>query len=104
VTAPEPAPPAVRRSGSYQASKEELAKRFRRVIGQICGIAQMVEDERYCPEVLTQLSAAAAALDKIGYILLHDHVRHCVAEGIERGEGDAYMEELMTVIQRFTGR
>jgi DNA-binding FrmR family transcriptional regulator len=54
--------------------------------------------------VLVQLSAAIAALEKIGYILLRDHVQHCVADGITRGEGDAYLDELMATIRRFSGR
>ncbi len=90
--------------GSYQASKADLLRRFNRLNGQIAGIAQMVEDERYCPEVLTQLSAAIAALEKIGFILLRDHVQHCVADGVSAGEGDAYLDELIATIQRFSGR
>ena len=90
--------------GSYQASKDELLVRFNRVTGQLEGIRAMVDDERYCPEVLTQLSAAIAALEKIGFILLRDHIQHCVAEGIEEGRGDEYMDELMATVQRFAGR
>ena len=90
--------------GSYQASKEDLLKRFHRLNGQIVGIEQMVENERYCPEVLIQLSATIAALEKIGYILLRDHVRFCVTDGINRGEGDAYLDELMATIRQFSGR
>jgi CsoR family transcriptional regulator, copper-sensing transcriptional repressor len=90
--------------GSYQASKEDLLLRFNRLNGQISGISQMVEEERYCPEVLTQLSAAIAALEKIGFILLRDHVKHCVADGIKAGDGDAYLDELIATIQRFSGR
>ena len=97
-------PSPMKSRGSYQASKDELLARFARVNGQVTGIAQMVEDERYCPEVLVQLSAAVSALQKIGYILLRDHVGHCVAEGIAAGEGDAYLDELMSTIQRFGGR
>jgi DNA-binding FrmR family transcriptional regulator len=99
-----PAHAALRQRGRYQADKDELLTRFRRVNGQISGIAGMVEEERYCPEVLTQLSAAIAALEKIGYILLRDHVRYCVSEGISAGEGEAYLDELMATIQRFSGR
>ncbi|MHB8718412.1 MAG: metal-sensitive transcriptional regulator [Candidatus Dormibacteria bacterium] len=109
-----PAPPSPARSpqrraplksrGSYQASKADLLRRFRRLNGQIDGIAQMVEEERYCPEVLIQLSAAIAALEKIGFILLRDHVEHCVTEGIAAGRGDAYLDELVATIQRFSGR
>lgn len=94
----------LRNRGSYQASRDELLRRFARVSGQVNGAAEMVRQERYCPEVLTQLSAAIAALEKIGFLLLRDHVQHCVAEGIAAGEGDAYMDELMAAIQRFTGR
>jgi DNA-binding FrmR family transcriptional regulator len=90
--------------GSYQASKQDLLRRFSRLNGQVSGISQMVDDERYCPEVLTQLSAAIAALEKIGFILLRDHVKHCVADGIKAGEGDAYLDELVATIQRFSGR
>lgn len=102
--APNPAVAALRERGSYQASKEDLLTRFRRLNGQIAGIARMVEEERYCPEVLTQLSAAMAALQKIGYILLRDHIGHCVQEGISAGEGEAYLNELIATIERFSGR
>jgi DNA-binding FrmR family transcriptional regulator len=90
--------------GSYQASKGDLLRRFNRISGQVAGIAQMVEDERYCPEVLTQLSAAMAGLEKVGFILLRDHVQHCVTDGIAAGDGEAYLDELMATIHRFSGR
>ena len=94
----------LRTRGSYQASKDELLRRFARAGGQVNGAAEMVRADRYCPEVLTQLSAAIAALEKIGFLLLRDHVQHCVTEGIAAGEGDAYLDELMASIQRFAGR
>lgn len=94
----------LRDRGAYQASKQDLLKRFRRLAGQVNGIAEMVDQERYCPEVLIQLSAAIAGLEKIGFILLREHVQHCVAEGIAAGEGQAYMDELMGTIQRFSRR
>jgi CsoR family transcriptional regulator, copper-sensing transcriptional repressor len=96
--------PALRTRGSYQASKDVLLRRFARVQGQVNGIAQMVEDERYCPEVLTQLAASIAALEKIGFILLRDHVQNCVSEGIAAGQGEVYLDELIATIQRFAGR
>jgi DNA-binding FrmR family transcriptional regulator len=92
------------RKGSYQASKEELAARFSRLQGQINGISRMVEEERYCPDVLTQLSAAVAALEKIGFILLRDHIAHCVVEDVAKGRGDETIDELMAVVHRFAGR
>ena len=92
------------RKGSYQASKEELAARFGRLQGQISGIARMVEEERYCPDVLTQISSAVAALEKIGFILLRDHIAHCVVEDVAQGRGDETVNELMAVVHRFAGR
>jgi DNA-binding FrmR family transcriptional regulator len=91
------------RRGAYQANKADLVKRFHRVNGQILGIRQMVEEERYCPDVLVQLSSAIGALEKIGYILLRDHIRHHVVAGVAEGQGDEYLDELMGIIQRFSG-
>lgn len=94
----------LRARGSYQADRDELVHRFNRVTGQLGGIREMVEAERYCPEVLVQLSSAIAALEKIGFILLRDHIRACVVEGVAEGRGDEYMDELMETVQRFAGR
>lgn len=92
------------RRGSYQASKEELAARFSRLQGQISGIARMVEEERYCPDVLTQISSAVAALEKIGFLLLREHIAHCVVDDVSAGRRDEAVDELMAVVHRFTGR
>jgi CsoR family transcriptional regulator, copper-sensing transcriptional repressor len=92
------------RKGSYQASKQELLIRFQRVLGQVGGIARMVEQERYCPDVLVQIRSAGAALDQIGYLLLRDHLAHCVADGVRAGEGDAYLDEVMEVIRGYGHR
>lgn len=92
------------RRGSYEASKDELAQRFARLQGQVAGIARMVEQERYCPDVLTQISSAVAALEKIGFILLREHIGHCVVDDVASGRGDEALDELMASIHRFTGR
>ncbi len=97
-------PAPLKTRGSYQASKDDLILRFNRLNGQVKGIAQMVEEERYCPEVLTQLSAAIAALEKIGFILLRAHIEHCVTDGMRGRDADAYLDELVAIIQRFSGR
>ena len=94
-------PPA---HGGYAPRKPELRRRFRRLAGQLEGIERMIEEERYCPDVLVQLSAAAAALDGIGYLLVREHIAHCVREGTDRGEGSEYLDELIGVIRRFAGR
>ncbi len=92
------------RRGNYQASKQELLLRFNRVLGQVSGISRMVEEERYCPEVLVQIRSVTAALDQIGYLLLREHLAHCVSDGIRNGEGDAYLDEVMEVIRGFSRR
>jgi DNA-binding FrmR family transcriptional regulator len=81
----------------YKASKEQLLKRLARLEGQVRGISRMVEDERYCIDVLTQIQAVQAALDKVALGLLDDHARHCIvdAEGAERPER---AEELMAAV------
>jgi CsoR family transcriptional regulator, copper-sensing transcriptional repressor len=62
----------------YTASKDQVLKRLARVEGQVRGVARMVEDDRYCIDVMTQISAAQAALDKIALGLLDAHARHCM--------------------------
>ncbi len=83
----------------YTASKEQLLKRLRRVEGQVRGVQRMVEEDRYCIDVLTQISAAQAALDKVALGLLAEHARHCMvqAEGEERV---AKSDELMGAVGR----
>ena len=65
----------------YSAEKDQVMNRLRRIEGQVRGIQKMVEEDRYCIDVLQQLSAVQAALDKVGLKLLDDHVKHCMAEG-----------------------
>jgi CsoR family transcriptional regulator, copper-sensing transcriptional repressor len=65
----------------YSATKEQLLNRLRRVEGQVRGVQRMVEDERYCIDVLTQISAIQAALDKVALGLMDEHARHCVIDG-----------------------
>jgi CsoR family transcriptional regulator, copper-sensing transcriptional repressor len=89
----------------YSASKDQLLKRLRRIEGQVRGIEGMVEDERYCIDVLTQISAVQAALDKIALGLLDGHARHCLAGEGEGPEGaDAQADELMGAVGRMLGR
>ena len=95
-----PAPAAAR---GYSATKEQLLKRLARVEGQVRGISRMVEDDRYCIDVLTQISAAQAALDKVALGLLDEHARHCVmpAEGEQQADRT---DELMAAVGRLMRR
>ena len=85
----------------YSASKEQLLQRLARVEGQIRGISRMVDDDRYCIDIVTQINAARAALDKIALGLVDDHVRHCL-KGSENIEADA--DELMDAVGRMLSR
>ena len=76
-------------------AKEALAKRLKRIEGQVRGLQRMVDEERYCIDVLTQISAVNAALDGVALKLLEDHVRHCVREG-----GDEKVTELVDAVAR----
>lgn len=88
----------------YTMTKKELQDRLRRIEGQVRGLQRMVEEDTYCLDVLTQLSSVVAALKATGMGLLDDHVRHCVRESVEQGDGDAKIEELMAAVARFSGR
>src|SRR5688572_13406710 len=96
---------AERTTRGYSTSKDQLVKRLRRIEGQVRGIEGMVEDERYCIDVLTQISAVQAALDKIALGLLDGHARHCLAgEGTGPKGSDAQADELMGAVGRMLGR
>lgn len=103
MTKSEPTPPTPRRG--YSATKEQLLKRLARVEGQVRGVAGMVKNERYCIDVLTQISAIQAALDKISLGLLDDHARHCM-QGKSGAPSDpaAQVDELMSAVGRLVHR
>jgi DNA-binding FrmR family transcriptional regulator len=82
--------------------KELLQNRLKRIEGQVRGVQRMVDEEAYCVDVLTQIASVVSALEKVGTILLKDHVEHCVRESIEKGEdADEKIEELTTAVERF---
>jgi len=89
----------------YTADKDQLSKRLARIEGQVRGVARMVEDDRYCIDVLTQISAVRAALDKVALGLLDGHARHCLQDG---GDGpsdpDERARELMGAVGRLLER
>jgi DNA-binding FrmR family transcriptional regulator len=84
--------------------KEALAKRLHRIEGQVRGIERMVEDDRYCIDVLTQIAAVNTALESLAFKVLDDHVNHCVTDALSSGdpkEPAAKSKELMEAVQRF---
>ena len=87
----------------YTATKDQLLTRLRRIEGQVRGVEGMVEDERYCIDVLTQISAIQAALDKVALGLLDDHARHCVMGAADDERADK-TDELMASVGRLMRR
>jgi len=83
----------------YSATKDQLLKRLGRIEGQVRGVQGMVEDDRYCIDVLTQISAVQAALDKVALGLLDDHARHCLT-GDERDKTDEIMAAVARLMRR----
>ncbi|MBA3716851.1 MAG: metal-sensitive transcriptional regulator [Actinobacteria bacterium] len=84
--------------------KEPLIKRLHRIEGQVRGIERMVEDDRYCIDIITQISAVNTALESLAFQILDEHVRHCVAGALASGDPDEAgkkSEELLSAVQRF---
>jgi DNA-binding FrmR family transcriptional regulator len=89
---------------SYTKDRGELLNRLRRIEGQVRGIQRLVEDEAYCLDVLQQVEAMTAAADSVALLLLEDHIDGCLAHAIETGQGQPYVDEVMTVVRRALGR
>jgi DNA-binding FrmR family transcriptional regulator len=88
----------------YVADKKALVRRLHRIEGQVRGIERMIEEDRYCVDVLTQISAVSTALDSVAYVILDDHVNHCVAGALASGDPAAAEEkgkELLEAVHRF---
>jgi DNA-binding FrmR family transcriptional regulator len=88
----------------YAADKDALVKRLHRIEGQVRGIERMVEDDRYCIDVLTQIAAVKTALESVAMVILDDHVNHCVAGAMASGDSEAAAEksrELLDAVARF---
>ncbi|HEX8645732.1 MAG TPA: metal-sensitive transcriptional regulator [Thermoleophilaceae bacterium] len=88
----------------YTTTKEQLGKRLRRIEGQVRGVERMVEEDRYCIDVVTQISAIQAALDKVALGLLDQHARHCVVEGHGDATPAEMTDELMGAVARVMRR
>jgi CsoR family transcriptional regulator, copper-sensing transcriptional repressor len=84
----------------YAVHKRSVEQRLRRIEGQVRGLQKMVEDDRYCIDVLTQVGAVKAALDGVALVLLADHTEHCVTEAIRAGKGGAKVKELNGAVER----
>jgi CsoR family transcriptional regulator, copper-sensing transcriptional repressor len=88
----------------YHDQKEALVKRLHRIEGQVRGIEKMVDEDRYCIDILTQIGAATTALESLGFQILDDHVKHCVAGALASGnkdEAQTKADELLEAVHRF---
>jgi DNA-binding FrmR family transcriptional regulator len=88
----------------YVQDKDALIRRLHRIEGQVRGIERMVEEERYCIDVLTQIAAVKTALESLAFQILDDHVNHCVADALASGDESAAAEksqELLAAVHRF---
>jgi DNA-binding FrmR family transcriptional regulator len=89
----------------YTADKDALIRRLHRIEGQVRGIERMVEEDRYCVDVHTQISAVTTALESVAFVILDDHVNHCVAGALASGDPAAAEEksrELLDAVHRFS--
>jgi DNA-binding FrmR family transcriptional regulator len=84
----------------YIEDKERVLNRLRRISGQVGGLERMVEEERYCVDILTQISSVQAALDKVSLALLDDHTRHCVVGAKSAATREERTGELMEAVGR----
>jgi DNA-binding FrmR family transcriptional regulator len=91
-----PAHPLVART-----DKEGLVKRLNRIEGQVRGIGRMIDEDRYCIDVLTQVSAVQSALDALALKLLEHHLHGCVQHAVRSGDGDHAIAEALEVIRKF---
>jgi CsoR family transcriptional regulator, copper-sensing transcriptional repressor len=104
---PVPAVDDVRRASfrhAYSKDKAQLVRRLSRIEGQVRGIGRMIEREEYCVDILQQTAALRAAVDALSVLVLEDHIAGCVRTAAERGEAEAYVDEVMDVVRRSLGR
>ncbi len=97
--------PAIKRNNDHQLvqrpDKPQITRRPNRIQGQIGGIGRMVEEDRYCVDILTQVSAVRSALDAVALKLLRGHTHGCVQAAIRSGKGDDAIDELLSVVEKF---
>jgi len=82
--------------------KKAIVNRLKRIEGQVRGIQKMVEEDRYCIDILVQISAIQAALKKVGFTISERHMKHCVAHALKTGDGEEAIEELLDVMKHFS--
>lgn len=87
---------------TVQPNKQQLLNRLKRIEGQVRGVHQMIENDRYCVDILHQISAIQSAMNKVSLALLEDHTHHCVLNAIKGQDGETAIQELMSVMKTMT--
>jgi len=86
----------------YINNKENVQNRLKRIEGQVRGLQRMVDEEKYCIDILTQITSVQAALEQVSLLLTEDHMRHCVTDAIQQGNGEEKIDEIMAVLKRYS--
>jgi DNA-binding FrmR family transcriptional regulator len=88
---------------SYASKKEDLTRRLKRIEGQVRGVQRMIDEDRYCVDILVQIAAIKNAIHQVGLTILESHTRGCVADALSNHtDGESKIDELMDVIRQFT--
>jgi len=88
-------------AASTHKKRKEILNRLSRIEGHVRAIRKMVEDDRSCPDLLHQIAAVRAALDKVGQIVLEDHIETCMVEAVKSGETEQYLSDLLDALSKF---
>jgi CsoR family transcriptional regulator, copper-sensing transcriptional repressor len=91
----------VQESSASSAQKEDLIRRLKKIEGQVKGLQRMVENDKYCVDVLIQVAAVRAAINRVGTIIFENHSRGCLLKAVEERDKDEAIEELITVLTKF---
>ncbi len=84
-----------------KSSKEDIMKRLRRIEGQVKGIQRMVDEEKYCVDILVQITAVRSAINKVGGIILENHSRTCIKNALKKENGETEVDELINLVLKF---
>ncbi|MCG8501493.1 MAG: metal-sensitive transcriptional regulator [Firmicutes bacterium] len=84
-----------------KSSKEDIMKRLRRIEGQVKGIQRMVDEEKYCVDILVQITAVRSAINKVGGIILENHSRTCIKNALKKEDGETEVDELINLVLKF---
>jgi DNA-binding FrmR family transcriptional regulator len=103
LTSPSEIQAAGKRVERASGDKAALTRRLNRIEGQVRGIGRMIDEDRYCVDILTQVSAVRSALDALALGLLERHLHGCVQRAVRAGEGDQAIDEAMEVVRKFVG-